>query len=444
MNVYRIISAITVFTIASFNINALQPLSTRQEIDRRIALDFDKTEKEIIAQIKQYYPDVTTGELRQWEKSKALEYTIINGEKRYFRLAAKNLFRIDAKCRAIKSYQEGRERASRDYIVCQHIREILSDSTKDKILYSPHNWEFYYNINIDNTNLITDGEMIKVWLPYPSNEVKRQQNIATVHQSHDYQIYHNRHTTAFTTNFYNAKSNNRFEIGYRFTSYGEYHGKPEYASDKRIDIDSEELRKNISERPPHIVFSPEIKSLAKRIIGKEQRPYYQARLLFEAMRNLFPWAGAREYSTIDCIPEYVIENKHGDCGQIALLYITLCRYIGIPARWQSGFMLHPGYENLHDWAEIYIPELGWIPVDPSFGVQQWGKTEEERYFYFGGIDAFRLIINTDFSVPLTPEKLYMRSETVDFQRGEVESEKMNLYFDLWQWNMNVVPLLNEE
>mgnify|MGYP000308507213 CR=1 FL=1 len=40
----------------------------------------------------------------------------------------------------------------------------------------------------------------------------------------------------------------------------------------------------------------------------------------------------------------------------------------------------------------------------------------------GGIDSWRMIVNSDYSMPLVPEKKYPRSETVDFQRGEVEWE----------------------
>ena len=53
-----------------------------------------------------------------------------------------------------------------------------------------------------------------------------------------------------------------------------------------------------------------------------------------------------EYSTIENIPEYVLDNHKGDCGQVSLLFITLCRISGIPAHFQSGFMMHPKAWNL--------------------------------------------------------------------------------------------------
>ena len=103
--------------------------------------------------------------------------------------------------------------------------------------------------------------------------------------------------------------------------------------------------KYTAEEYPHIIKPEKLKKLAHTIVGEEKNPVLQASMIYDWIATNFPWAGAREYSTIPNIPEYVVENRHGDCGQVALLYITLVRCLGIPARWESGFMLHPGAEN---------------------------------------------------------------------------------------------------
>ena len=62
---------------------------------------------------------------------------------------------------------------------------------------------------------------------------------------------------------------------------------------------------------------------------------------------------------------------------------------------------------------------------------------EKEFFFLGGIDSWRMIVNTDYGMPLVPEKKYPRSETVDFQRGEVEWEGGNLYFPQWSYHMDI-------
>ena len=54
-------------------------------------------------------------------------------------------------------------------------------------------------------------------------------------------------------------------------------------------------------------------------------------------------------------------------------------------------------------------------------------------FYLGGLDAYRIAFNDDYSQPFAPPKQHFRSETVDLQRGEVEWRGGNLYFDKWDY-----------
>jgi len=285
------------------------------------------------------------------------------------------------------------------------------------------------------------NELIRCWLPYPRTDEKRQTNIRLLSTSEPhYDIAPDTcaHKTIYQEKHCKGGEPTEFSVSYTFQI------NPEWQAVKSENIqpydkESTTYQQFCAERAPHILFSKAIKALSKTIIGDEKHPYEQAKKLFVWLRTNYPWASAREYSTIDHISDYVIANKHGDCGQLSLLFITLCRYNGIPARWQSGFMLYPNGKNLHDWAEIYFEGIGWIPVDSSFGLQAWGKNDDERLFFFGGQDAYHLTINNDFGRPLSPEKMHLRSETVDFQRGEVEWRGGNLYFDQWDYAFTVAP-----
>lgn len=97
-------------------------------------------------------------------------------------------------------------------------------------------------------------------------------------------------------------------------------------------------------------------------------------------------------------------------------------------------MLHPPEVNLHDWAEVYFNETVWIPVDQSFKLQN-SDDQLVSYYYLGNTDNYHFIVNDDFSRNFFPAKIYPRSETVDFQRGEVEWRGGNLYFDSWNYDI---------
>ena len=56
--------------------------------------------------------------------------------------------------------------------------------------------------------------------------------------------------------------------------------------------------------------------------------------------------------------DQLVANGGGDCGNLSSLYITLLRCKKVPAR----LVMMPG----HAWAEFYLENYGWIPVDPTF------------------------------------------------------------------------------
>jgi hypothetical protein len=48
-----------------------------------------------------------------------------------------------------------------------------------------------------------------------------------------------------------------------------------------------------------------------------------------------------------------------------------------------------------------------------------------------------MIVNTDYGHPLDPPKQSLRSEPADFQRGEVEVDGRNLYFNEFDYDFSV-------
>lgn len=229
----------------------------------------------------------------------------------------------------------------------------------------------------------------------------------------------------------------RFKVTFEYTASG-FHQPIDPAQVRPVSTNLTELAPFLVEQPPHFVFSDELKKLSREIVGQETNSYLRARRLFQWVDEHIPWAGAREYSTLDSLTDYVLRCRHGDCGIQTTLFMTLCRFNGIPARWESGWTTGPD-KNMHDWCEIYLAPYGWVPVDVSYGLVI-SENEREKWFYLGGIDSYRMVVNTDFQQPLYPAKMFFRSEIIDFQRGEVEWRGGNLYFDQWDWDFQVEEL----
>ena len=409
------------------------------ERHRRIALDFRKDKESIVAYIQNYYPLVTDSMLDAWEESKALEVMYVHGKKCYFNQAAPNLFRIDPEAKKVKEAKEGRSLSASELVNQKHLPEVIntlhSSNTTQGV---PVRFEVTYKLTV-KADAVPDGEVIRCWLPYPREDNRRQSEVELLSASNaDYQIAPKEtlHRTLYMEKRAEKNTPTQFSVAYRFTSSAEWFDLKEEQL-RPYHTESDLYKKYTAESAAHVLFTPAIRHLSGHIAGNGDSPLQKVRKIFTYINDAYPWASAREYSTVPNIPEYVIDNRHGDCGMVSLLFITLCRLNGIPAKWQSGFMLHPGGVNLHDWAEVYFEGVGWVPVDQSFGIPPFAEDNDTRYFFSNGIDAYRLIVNDDFSAPLVPEKHFTRSETVDFQRGEVEWKGGNLYFDKWTWDIDV-------
>lgn len=416
-----------------------QALLFKRDSLHRVMLDFNRTKEEIIAWIennRQFTPSDSL--LEAWERSKSLEFRIINGEKRYFRNAAPNLFRVDASARELTGTNPPAADIPRDALLVQAFESKIPTDIKGKYLLPVKRMTARYTLTV-NTDAVPDGEMVKAWLPFPRKDLPRQSDVKLLSTSQpDYILSDDGtvHTSLYMEQKAVAEEPTIFRIEFEFSSRGEWFDLSEIETSP-YDTNSDLFHIYTAEQRPHIWFSENIRQLADSITRHAHTPVETLQAIYRYIATSYPWASALEYSTIANIPEYVIENRKGDCGQVALLLITMLRYKGIPARWQSGWMTHPGEVNLHDWAEVYFEGTGWIPVDISFGRGPGVPIQPGREFFMSGIDSYRLYVNSDFSGDFYPEKRYPRSETVDFQRGEVESSQWNLYFDQWRYKMEL-------
>ena len=417
-----------------------------KDLAERLAFDYSKTKDDVKAVIAEFIPDVTDAQIDEWTADESkLESMVIDGQRRYFKRTARNLFRVDKACKAVydslhpEVWPEGH--TIDDYAVAPMIVNDVLESGNP--IAQPRTMKVRYTITVE-PGYVPAGKMIKCWLPYPRTDVQRQTRVKfisagvndnVITDSTDVRLVFSGNASKHSTLFMKGPSLKDkptvFHEEFEYTVSGEWH---EIDSTKVLPYnkDSELYKEFTSEREAHVIFTPELRALADKITEGIKNPYNQVKAIYDYV-DAFPWAGAREYSTIPNIPEYVCRVKHGDCGQQSLLLVTLCRIKGIPAHFQSGFMMHPQEWNMHDWSEVYFEGIGWVPVDVSFGKQNF----QPEYFYLGGIDPWRMIVNQDFGRELIPAKKYPRSETVDFQRGEVEWSKGNVYFNHWSWDMEI-------
>jgi hypothetical protein len=416
---------------------AFRKADSLSQIAERIALDFSVTEEQIDDAIENRIGIFSPLEKAIWENRGWLEFRILNDERMYFNRAAQNL-------KLIKDFNEQKkeqiaviadDQQMKDRL--KHSEEVIkaSDSQSKPVL--PVKMKITYTITV-HADIIPDGETIRCWLPYPKVSFARQTDVKLSGTSENIYIISPESSTHGSI-YLESKSKKGtptiFTEEFTYKSNAQYFNY-ESLKPKPYNKETTIYRKYTAEQPPQIRFTPEIRKITDSITGTETDPKDIVRNIYLWFKNNITWTGALEYSIMPDIPKYVLDNSRGDCGMQTLLFISMVRYKGIPVRWQSGWMVPPRAENLHDWCEVYYEGTGWVPVDVSYDLQN-SKNKSVAEFYLSGIDSYRMILNDGISGALFPDKKYLRSEPYDFQRGEVEWKGGNLYFDKWDYDMKI-------
>ncbi len=87
--------------------------------------------------------------------------------------------------------------------------------------------------------------------------------------------------------------------------------------------------------------------------------------------------------------EHFLEIKQGYCVHYSTAFVVLARAVGIPSRWVKGFtygtftgqgVYTVADKDAHAWAEVYLPQAGWITFEatPGFRIDAPSETGGEN------------------------------------------------------------------
>jgi transglutaminase-like putative cysteine protease len=407
----------------------------------RIRKDYPYTAEELFNELKGSVKNLTREEFERWVKEGRFDTREIDGERRFMTSSVSNLFFRYPELNPRRT--PPKETAELEKLRLETVRSIKKAALEEK---KPYVLPKRFHVNMTVTAKPTAAppdEVIRAWVPIPRRYPFQDgfELLSTSSKILDLEDENSSLRSLYLEQPAKKDQPTTFKVEYNYTTYGVYFSVD--PADVLPCPDDPGLKPFLSEAP-HVVFTPEIKALSEKIAGGERNPYFKAKKFYDWISEQIKYSYAIEYSTIRNISDYCRTKQYGDCGQEAFLFITLCRLNGIPARWQTGWNTCPGDKTIHDWSEIYIAPYGWMPVDPYMGIFSMRyansltpeQKKEVRDFYFGGLDWYRMAANSDHNQPLTPPKHSMRSDDVDFQRGELEWGDHNIYFDQYSWRLN--------
>lgn len=115
--------------------------------------------------------------------------------------------------------------------------------------------------------------------------------------------------------------------------------------------------------------TPEIWRAAVDARGESDDVFIVTRTIMEHLHKICKYVpGASSVTTTSA--EFFTDTR-GVCQDFAHLMLAMCRSLGIPARYVSGYLYDPtrremrGAHASHAWCEVFIPGRGWFGFDPT-------------------------------------------------------------------------------
>ena len=162
-------------------------------------------------------------------------------------------------------------------------------------------------------------------------------------------------------------------------------GRSTILTQKRVDFDNlpyglsmrslREVEASSEYRPylqssSYVEISPQVWRLAVDVQGNSQDVFQTAYQIMEYIYSNYQYAAST--TSVDTHANEVIERKKGVCQDFAHVAIALCRCLGIPARYVSGYFYDPtrnqsmrGAGASHAWIEVLVNGQGWFGLDPT-------------------------------------------------------------------------------
>lgn len=136
----------------------------------------------------------------------------------------------------------------------------------------------------------------------------------------------------------------------------------ELGTSLRLPASSEDYPEGLASDALFPADDPIVAAQARLIAGRDRNPRRVAVRLADWIReHLAPAAVV----TVPSAPD-ILAARRADVGGQAVLFVTMSRAVGLPARVVSGVLHVAGTNYPHVWAEVYTGKA-WVSVDPVLG-----------------------------------------------------------------------------
>jgi transglutaminase-like putative cysteine protease len=390
-----------------------------------IQLTYSVSEDDLRDQLAQAFLDVPQEERDGWIASGELEQMEIDGAPMYFYDVISNI-----KFRNVSLFQQDAQLLEHYEMGYNKLLAIMDEPRGPswQPYTNPITYQGTHTLDVPRDKLPESG-LLKIWFPVPISSGPQPSSRVTAVSPDTYikdppSIDEDIGVVYMEVLLDDLKDDLNITVQFEFEHY-EQHFVIDPGQVGPYDTGSD-LYKEYTASSGNISVTPEIEETARQVVGDETNPYLAAKKLNDYVVENITYSFVPHgvlWPRGDPESVYVHENRHGDCGAQGMYFSALCRAVGIPARTTGGWQLFSGNFSGHFWAEFFLPNYGWVPVDPTAAeIADYvpGLSDAERQsfkdFFFTNQDHYRCVVQKDVDVPLIPPATQPRLVTLALQQ----------------------------
>lgn len=404
------------------------------EILRRLPAEYPYTRAEALELVRRYVPNFSEADFDSLLMRGKIFWRYLDGEAHFF-----GRF-FDSLCKTDFFFAEAA--AKQGHCIPGSDRKLLEESAEKMRAQG----ELSVRINVRaelelEEAVFRKGAPVRAYLPLP-RVTEEQSELAVEEMSAGGQL--GAESAAQRVVFWEERlgENHPFLLSYRFLHiecYRDVYGLAErmQAEGRKAEQSENGTTKYGAEKRAEsgydsALFPPSayLRSLAAALTAGVAEPLVKAKCFYDFITKKVRYSFMPSYFCLDRMAERCAMDRVGDCGIQALLFLSLCEAVGIPARWESGLKTEPKFIGAHDWVRFYSPSFGWRAADLSYGGSAWKRGDELLHrFYFGNVDPWRMAANARILGETGFPEPEFRADPYDNQVGEMALDGRGLRYE---------------
>jgi transglutaminase-like putative cysteine protease len=250
---------------------------------------------------------------------------------------------------------------------------------------------------------------LELWLPVPHNDPYQVISDLGIESSQPYRMHSAQYGNKILSIRVKDPQPDGFTVTLRFNATRREHINPLLDQSHPTTAPNEETDRDMARwlQPDRLVpLDDKIKGWAMEVVEAAQAKtdLEKARAIYQHIVATVKYdKSGQGWGRGDIY--YACDARRGNCTDFHAIFIGYCRSLGIPARFTIGFPLPSErgageISGYHCWAEFYVKDLGWVPVDAS----EAAKDPKRRDYFFGAHDESRIEFTRGRDLTLTPKQ----------------------------------------